>query len=65
MDRRSRGRKPTDLHGVGCRATVRGSLGPIAWDGNPKVYGYFVEWDDMPGVNVFIVGTRVREEKAD
>lgn len=54
-----------DTHQDGARATVIGSLGPIAFEGIPKVFGYWLLWDDTPGVPVFIAGNRVREVKPD
>jgi hypothetical protein len=56
----------TDTHHVGAKARVLGSLGPLPeWEGLKNVFGYFVEWEDMPGVPVFIVGNRIREVKPD
>lgn len=52
-----------DIHQVGAKAIVLGSLGPIEFKGDPKMYGYFVEWDDLPGVPCFVAGNRVRELK--
>jgi len=46
--------KESDAHQVGAKATVVGSLGPAN-----GIYGYFVEWDDMPGIPVFVAGTRI------
>lgn len=57
--------EPNDAHQIGAKAIVLGSLGPIAFEGNPKVWGYFVQWDDLPGVPCFITSTRVREVKPD
>ncbi len=50
--------EPGDTHRDGARAVVVGSLGP--YDGLPDPYGYFVEWDDIPGVPVAIGGHRIR-----
>lgn len=49
--------EPRDGHRDGAKATVVKTMGPIP-DGK---YGYFVEWDDMPGIPVFVAGWRVRE----
>lgn len=55
--------RPTDTHPVGAKAIVLGSVGPIEFEGIPEVYGYFVDWDDTPGIPCFIAGNRVREVK--
>ena len=55
--------KPGDTHVDGAKATVLGSLGPIPWEDMPRVYGYFVEWDDYPGIPAFVAGHRLREVK--
>ena len=49
--------KPGDTHQDGARATIVGSLGPA--DHLTSKYGYFVVWDDIPGVPVFIAGKRI------
>lgn len=54
------GREAGDSHDDGAPARVIGSLGPIPFRGMTEVYGYWVEWDDMPEVPVFIVGHRIR-----
>ena len=46
-----------DAHPIGAFATVLGSLGPV-----PKLnneFGYFVLWDDLPGVAVFTRGNKI------
>jgi len=43
-----------DAHGIGELGTVVGSIGPL--EGH---YGYFIRWDDMPHVPVFVVGNRI------
>jgi hypothetical protein len=50
-----------DTHKIGDEAVVVGSMGPIEYQGRKGVYGYFVEWDDMPGLPVMIVSWRIRE----
>lgn len=42
-------RRPGDTHAVGAQARVIGSA--CAPDGE---YGYFVEWDDAPGIPVLV-----------
>lgn len=42
-----------DGHPNGAQGTVTGSMGPAEMGGR-QVYGYFVSWDDMPGVPVFV-----------
>jgi len=47
-------KEKNDYHPLGARATVLGSLS------HPTVgTGYFVEWDDMPGVPVFVVARKI------
>jgi hypothetical protein len=53
---------PTDAHVIGDLATVIGSMGPAELDG-VSVYGYFVHWDDMPEVPVFVAGIKIAEVK--
>lgn len=48
-----------DTHSDGSLAKVVGSIGPFEDQG--ATYGYFVEWDDMPMVPVFIAGDRVSQ----
>lgn len=48
------GTSPGDAHHDGALAVVRGSMGPAL-----GTYGYFVEWDDLPSVPVFVAGTRL------
>jgi hypothetical protein len=50
--------EPRDAHPEGAEAVVVGSIGPAPWKGK-MTYGYFVEWDDTPGIPVFITGTRI------
>lgn len=53
--RKSRAR-PGDTHQVGALGTtVSFPLGPAAHEGQ-IVYGYVLEWDDMPGLAVFCAG---------
>ena len=49
-----------DSHQDGARATAMGSVGPVDIPGVPTRYGYFVVWDDMPGLPVWIAGHRIR-----
>jgi hypothetical protein len=43
-----------DAHHPGDRGTVLGSIGA------PQgIYGYFVEWDDTPGISVLVISTRI------
>ncbi len=51
--------EPDDSHALGARALVLSSMGPIAEMSNE--YGYFVEWEDMPGIPVFVSGHKLRE----
>lgn len=46
----------SDAHHDGALATVAEVMGPTT-DGT---YGYMVVWDDLPGVKVFIAGSRLR-----
>ena len=52
--------EPRDSHRDGSRAKVAGSVGPVDDPLAPDRYGYFVEWDDLPGHHVFIGGHRIR-----
>ena len=45
-----------DTHYDGALATVRGSIGPAL-----GTFGYWVVWDDMPGLPVFIAGERLED----
>lgn len=46
--------RPGDTHGVGALARTLGeAFGPIQHEGR-MLHGYFVIWDDLPGVPVFI-----------
>lgn len=52
-------RREGDAHGVGALArTVSFPMGPVELEGK-QVYGYFVEWDDVPGVPVFVAGDAI------
>jgi len=51
---------PGDAHPDGSRARILGSIGPAEVPGVGNMYGYFVEWEDTPGVPVFIGGPRIR-----
>lgn len=48
--------KEGDAHETGSGGVVLSSYGV------PEMFGYFVEWDDMPGVPVFVASVRVRKE---
>ena len=50
---------PGDTHQDGARATVVGSIGPVPYQDRLVTYGYFVEWDDLPGVPVAISSWRI------
>lgn len=50
-----------DAHQIGDRGTVISSIGPMPYGGREKVYMYFVEWDDMPGVQVGIIDYKIEE----
>lgn len=49
---------PGDTHTLGAPATILGSVGPMTVEGR-KVYGYFVEWDDCPGIPVFVADYKI------
>jgi hypothetical protein len=49
-----------DGHGDGALATVVGVFPAPDDFVKEHGYGYFVEWQDLPGVPVFISGTRIR-----
>ncbi len=70
---------PVDTHSDGARGTIIGSVGPITVQmiraagpdvmnvpDPPRVgeYGYFIEWDDTPGVPVFTRGSRLRKDES-
>lgn len=58
--------RPGDAHQVGAKGVVICCIGgPIEHEGVPEVYGYFVQWDDFPGVYCFVAGNRLREVKDD
>lgn len=48
--------KPDDTHRDGALARVADVLGPDTLGG----FGYFVKWDDIPEVPVFIAGSRLK-----
>jgi len=48
---------PGDTHKIGDQARVIGSVGPAPEFGGE--YGYYVNWDDMPDVPVFIRGRKL------
>lgn len=51
-----------DAHKDGARARVLSSKAPFPHpDTGEPTFGYFVEWEDCPGLPVFISGERVRE----
>jgi hypothetical protein len=58
-------RAPSDAHGPGDEGTVLGSIGPSEFEGHENGYGYFVEWDDLPGVPVFTASWRLRRVDED
>lgn len=52
-----------DGHQDGALATIVRALGPfppVVAEQCGSTYGYFVEWNDFPGIPVFIGGHRVR-----
>lgn len=53
--------EPGDANPIGTEATVLGSLGPMPADAGEHAgtYGYFVEWDTMPGTAVFVIGEKI------
>lgn len=51
--------RPEDGHRDGARCTVIGSISTGHVDPDVPV-SYFVEWDDMKGIAVFIAGDRLR-----
>jgi hypothetical protein len=52
-----------DGHTDGALARVTYVVGPLKLPGHRLHgnYGYFVEWHDLPGVPVFVSGTRIRK----
>jgi len=45
----------------GALGTVKEAIGPaLPESGAPGTFGYFVEWQDLGGVPVFIAGSRIR-----
>lgn len=55
--------EPDDAHTDGETGTIRGSIG-AAGSADGICYGYFVEWDNLPGIPVFIVDTRIEVWKS-
>lgn len=51
--------EPGDAHQDGDLGSIVRTLGPVEGPTGP-MWGYFVEWDDIPRVPVFIKHTRVR-----
>ncbi len=51
-----------DRHQTGAEGTVLSSHGPVTHEGR-SCYCYFVEWDDMPGIPVFVVGYKIKGKK--
>lgn len=56
------GSEADDTHVDGSLATIVGSVGPIPFEDGSNGYGYFVHWDDLPGLPVFIADTRIKLE---
>lgn len=52
-----------DGHPDGSRARVLGHVGPVFEPGLGWLVGYFVEWDDLPGVPCFVAGHRVKVDE--
>ena len=52
-----------DLHPIGARATVIGSLGPVNVFG--EEFGYCLLWDDTPGIAIFTRGSKIAEVTGD
>lgn len=50
---------PGDTHVIGDTATVIASFGPITAGEYEGQYGYFVVWDDMPDLAVFVRGGKL------
>lgn len=52
------GTEPSDAHPDGSPGTVLGSIG------NSEIgYGYFIRWDDVPEIPVFVAAHRVAPRK--
>lgn len=57
---------PGDGHADGARGTITMSLGQLPQDApgareeDRGQWGYFVEWDDLPGLPIGIRGDRIR-----
>lgn len=54
--------KKGDTHPDGAQAKVISSYGPIVIEKVPQ-FSYLVEWDDMPGQHVFVIGRRITPER--
>lgn len=52
--------QPDDAHADGARATIVKYLGCASPVGGVPEHCYFVVWDDMPGLPVAIIGSRIR-----
>jgi hypothetical protein len=52
--------EPKDLHQDGALAKITGDLAVEVRRPDKIGVVYIVEWDDMPGVQVVIAGTRLR-----
>ena len=55
--------KVDDTHRNGARGKVCEIAGQVPSNAPREiagVWGYFVEWEDLPGVPVFIAGNRIR-----
>lgn len=50
--------KGNDTHQDGALATVVQRMGPAP---ETQMVGYFVHWDDLPGIPVFIGGDRIEK----
>jgi hypothetical protein len=48
-----------DANPVGTLGTVEGSMGPVPHPLHGNMYGYFVRWDTMPYIQVFVAGKKV------
>lgn len=54
---------PGDYHSIGAKGTVRGSIGPTQFEEHGMVYGYWVQWDDVPEFTVFTSGYKLQAER--
>ena len=54
-----------DAHPVGAKGEIVASHGPLKYKDGQGIqrdgFGYFVMWDDMPGMPVFTAGFKVEE----